>query len=165
LAAAALAFGYASEARGEYAENYMGRDFAGITLGAAGSVALGFSIASTVYLAGGPGDEVGRIVTGVGAIHAGTGLMLGGALALSVIGEDHVPAGVEDSPEAEALTVARALAGIDIGLALVSAGLGIASVATYERSEEAPTTGAVSWQLAPVVYGDSGGRIGATGRF
>jgi hypothetical protein len=154
-------------ARAEYVENDLGMAMAAITLATAGTTALGFDIANTAYLVQGPGDQPGRIVAAVGSMLAGCGLVIGAAVALSTVGEEHIPGGAGGSEEA-AMRTARRLAAIDIGLAAVSLGLGIATIATYdsEASDHGPPADAVQMRLSPVVVPMAGGgAVGVAGQF
>jgi hypothetical protein len=162
-AAAAVALG-ATTARAEYVENYMARDFAVVTLVAAGSVSLGFDIVSTVYVASGPGDEAGRVVTGVGSIVSGLHLVAGAALALSIGGEENVPGGDENTGEYRALVTTRALSGVCFGLGALSVGLGVVTLATFDGNASPNGDEALTWRLVAVPVADGGG-VGIAGRF
>jgi len=120
----------------------MGRDFALLTLGTAGSVAFGAGVFDVVYLANGPGRQSGRVASGIVSIVAGVALTAGGALALSMVGEDHVPggAGNKDSTEYRAMQAARVWGTVDIGLGLVSLGLGCVTLATFRSPNHSTTT-------------------------
>ena len=165
--AALVALALTASARAEYVENQMGRTAAAITLATTGAAALAFDIGDTVYLARGTGDETGRIATGVGSLLAGVGLVIGGAIALGEVGEDHIPAGTGhgDSPEATALAQARLLGGIDVGLAAVSFGLGIAALATFEATSDAGSLAAPRCRLLPLVLAGEGAGLGLVGSF
>lgn len=147
VGAALLAATTASSARAEYVENAMGRDLAALTLGVAGTAALAFDLGSAVYLAQGQDRRKGRLITGVGSMIAGALLLAGGLFSLTVMGQEHVPAGADTGPEQEALEVGRVLAGIGVGLGVTSVGIGIASVATFRG-----TDGAVQQATPPVAW-------------
>src|SRR5262245_15191215 len=95
--AATIALFTATPARAEYAENEGGRSIASLTLATAGATALGFDIGDTIYLAMGPGHHAGRIVTGIGSFVGACGLIGGGAFALAMVGDEHVPGGDPNS--------------------------------------------------------------------
>lgn len=144
----------------------MGRDMAMRTLATAGTISVAFDIADAVYLAGGPGDEAGRLVAGIGSMVGGGVLAGGGALALLTVGEDANPGG-SGGPEEAAMHTARTFAAVDIALAAVSVGLGISTVATYRSSssDPAPRMGALGTRLRPVVVPGRSGFVGVAGQF
>ena len=169
--AALLATLTATAAHAEYVENYMARDFALVTLATAGSTAVAFDVGDAIYLAKGRGGQPGRIVCGVGSIVAGVGLLAGGALSLSIGGEENVPGqgspGFEDQPEYKALTTARVLAAVDFGLGAASTALGIAALATFhaDADEPGPRKGAARWRVIPVTLPNRGAALTIARRF
>lgn len=167
VAALLMALAPSAEARAEYVENQAGRGMAAFTLGIAGSLSLGMDIANVVYLAGGSGDQLGRIITGVGSLAGGTGLVVGSAMALSIIGEGAIPGGPDnvDSEEARALRQAELLGGLNIGLAVVSIGIGIAALATYDSDVSDAATETSSWQLLPICLASEGAGLGLVATF
>ncbi len=166
-AVAAACMSWAGAGRAEYVENQMSRDVAALTLGTSGAAALGFDIASIVYLAGGSGDQLGRIITGVGSLTAGAGLIVGGTLSLSTGGVGHIPGGADnmDSEEGRAMTEARVIAGVDIGLAVASIGVGIATLVTFEGDSEQDGSQTSRWALWPIIMADDGAGIGLGASF
>jgi hypothetical protein len=156
----------AGPGRAEYVENFMAREFALVTLASAGSVALGFGVASTVYLASGPGDQTGRVVVGIGSIHGGASMLAGGALTLTIGGEENIPPPPDGGSARDALFEARALGSIEIALGAASIGVGIATLATFcsPAGEEKLATAVMSWSVLPIVM-PSGGAVAVVGGF
>jgi hypothetical protein len=167
LCAVSISLSSISEARAEYVENSLGRDFAALTLASGGSVALGFDVVSTIYVSRGPGHEWGRIASGVGSIAGGSFLGVTGVLTLLIVSKSAIPPGGEGGPQDDALTTSRVLAGVEFGLAAVSIGMGIASLATYRshKKEGVEPQHAFNWHLAPVALPGGGGSLIAVGQF
>ena len=108
---AAIVVSCSTHARAEYVENGMALHSAALTLAIGGTAAVAFDVASVVYLAGGQGDQAGRIVSGVGSIAAGISIIVPSALLLAVaFGEGYIPPG--GGSEEDAMHTGRAIAGI-----------------------------------------------------
>jgi hypothetical protein len=166
---AAIVLSSSPDARSEYVENGMARDSAAMTLGIGGTAALAFDIASIVYLAGGKGDQSGRIVTGIGSIAAGAGIIVPSALLLAVaFDETYIPPA--GGSEEEAMHSGRAIAGVTIGLGVASIAVGIAALATYGEPEgdgHVASDGPELWLLPHPLVVDEASGVGLTfgGRF
>jgi hypothetical protein len=170
LCAVSVTFLNIGEPRAEYAENGLGRDFAEMTLASGGSVAVGFDVASTIYLSRGPGHAWGRIASGIGSIGGGAFLGFTGVLSILLVSKSSIPLGGEGGPEDHAFTTARVLGGVELGLAAASIGLGIASLTTYRSHESHEKDGvepphAFNWHLVPVALPGGGGSMMAVGQF
>ncbi|MBW2524940.1 MAG: hypothetical protein JRI23_12220 [Deltaproteobacteria bacterium] len=154
-----------TEARAEYVENIQARDALAITLGVGGTAALALDVANVVYLAGGKGDETGRLVTGIGSIAAGIGIIVPSAMMLAIaLDEAYVPY-PGGGPEEDALHAGRAIAGVNIGLGVASIGLGIAALATYgapEAESQSSATTARMWLLPHPVMASGGSGAGVS---
>ncbi len=134
------------------------RVVAGLTLGIAGSAAVGFDIGSSVYLAGGRNRRAGRIVVGIGSMLSGTGLVVGSALAF-VISQGTSTVYCPDSIFV-ARTGVRALEVTDLVLAGASIGIGVAAVATYGAPKgAAPSVNLLRVEPFAVGSGEAGLRF------
>ncbi len=135
---------------------------AAVTLGVAGSAAVGFDIASAVYLARGRNRRAGRIVVGIGSMMSGTGLVVGSTFSLLNIQREDTDFCKEGAFVAR--DQARALAVTDLVLAGASIGIGVAAVATYG----APKGAALSVNLLrvePFAVGSGGAGLRFVGEF
>jgi len=139
---------------------------AALTLGIGGTAAVAFDVASIVYLAGGEGDQAGRLVCGIGSMVAGIGIVVPSALLLaSAFDERYIPPG--GGSEEDAMHSGRAIAGFNIGLGSVSVGLGIAALATYGEAVEQPSAPQGLWLLPQPLFvgGEPGAGLSVGGLF